>query len=330
MAIYHLSSKPISRSTGRSAVSAVAYRAGCALHDERQWISFDYAKRHGVEHSEVIAPDRQPVDRQQLWNAAEQIEKRKDARTAREYELALPAELNLEKNIALVRDFAVMLCDQQKIAVDVAIHAPSRAGDQRNTHAHLVCTTREISRTGGGEIVLGNKVSLELSDRARKEKGLNGGSKDELERVRAQWAALTNRHLAQAGETARIDHRSYKDRGIDMIPARHLCVAATAMQRQGLESERAEMHAEVRADLEKQLKKARELYRGLDNTPHKDLAEQWATGAVDAADPGRRRLAAEGLRRIQIDQENARHESQKRAEKLRQSRNQERQKGRSH
>src|SRR3546814_3411604 len=35
MAIYHLAVKSVSRSTGRSAVAAVAYRAGVALENER-------------------------------------------------------------------------------------------------------------------------------------------------------------------------------------------------------------------------------------------------------------------------------------------------------
>ena len=248
MAIYHMSSKPISRSKGRSAVAAVAYRAGCQLKDELHGLTHNYSKRHGVEYTGIIAPDRQPVDRQQLWNAAESRENRKNARTAREYEVALPAELNKEQHIALVKDFAAMLCDRNKIVVDFAIHAPDKEGDKRNHHAHLICTTREASRSEGGAIILGQKTSIELSNKKRKEIGIESETKDELKQIRAQWASLANKHLGQAGQTARIDHRSYKERGIDLPPTKHMGLAATAMERQGKKSERAELHAEQQAE----------------------------------------------------------------------------------
>ena len=248
MAIYHMSSKPISRSKGRSAVAAVAYRAGCQLKDELHGLTHNYSKRHGVEYTGIIAPDRQPVNRQQLWNAAESRENRKNARTAREYEVALPAELNKEQHIALVKDFAAMLCDRHKIVVDFAIHAPDKEGDKRNHHAHLICTTREASRSEGGAIILGQKTSIELSNKKRKEIGIESETKDELKQIRAQWASLANKHLGQAGQTARIDHRSYKERGIDLPPTKHMGLAATAMERQGKKSERAELHAEQQAE----------------------------------------------------------------------------------
>jgi hypothetical protein len=82
-------------------------------------------------------------DRHQLWNAAEA---RKDARVAREYELALPHELTQEQRVGLARAFAQELADRLQCAVDVAIHKPHRHGDQRNHHAHLYATTRQFIR----------------------------------------------------------------------------------------------------------------------------------------------------------------------------------------
>ena len=94
MAIYHCSTKPLARSSGRSAVAAIAYRAGVCLRDERQGIEHDYTRRHGVVHTELVLPEGAGEwSRAGLWNAAEQVEKRKDARTAREWEVALPDEL---------------------------------------------------------------------------------------------------------------------------------------------------------------------------------------------------------------------------------------------
>src|SRR3546814_3712600 len=96
MAIYHLAVKSVSRSTGRSAVAAVAYRAGVALENGRDGLVHDYTRRSGVEDAFIVVPEgaEWAQDRSALWNAAEAAEKRKDAKVAREYELGLPAELD--------------------------------------------------------------------------------------------------------------------------------------------------------------------------------------------------------------------------------------------
>src|ERR1700739_129022 len=94
MAIYHLAMKPISRSGGRSAVAAAAYRASQKLTNERDGLTHDFTHRRGVEHTEIVLPEGADAewarDRSTLWNQAEAAEKRKDARVAREIEVALP------------------------------------------------------------------------------------------------------------------------------------------------------------------------------------------------------------------------------------------------
>jgi Ni/Co efflux regulator RcnB len=97
MASYHLSAKTISRSHGRSATGAAAYRSGARIDDERTGMIHDYRRRRGVEASLLIIPDNAPdwaSDRARLWNAAEQAETRKNSTVAREFEIALPAELD--------------------------------------------------------------------------------------------------------------------------------------------------------------------------------------------------------------------------------------------
>jgi hypothetical protein len=56
MAIYHLSMKPLSRGSGRSAVAAAAYRAAEVLQNERDGVVHDFSKRSGVEHAEIVLP----------------------------------------------------------------------------------------------------------------------------------------------------------------------------------------------------------------------------------------------------------------------------------
>jgi hypothetical protein len=48
MAIYHCSVKAISRSAGRSAMAAAAYRSAGRIEDERQGMIHDYTRKGGV------------------------------------------------------------------------------------------------------------------------------------------------------------------------------------------------------------------------------------------------------------------------------------------
>lgn len=257
MAIFHCQTTPIGRSAGRSAVAAAAYRAGVELVDERTGQVHDYTRKGGVVSAELVTPDGQAADRGQLWNAAEAAEKRKDARVAREWRLAIPAELRPETDPRrrellgdpggeLVRAFAGELAARYGVAVDVAIHAPDRGGDQRNWHAHLLVTTRQVSRDAAGALALGDKASIELSDSKRRSLGL-GAAADEIESVRELWASMANRALEQAGHAARIDHRSLEAQGIDREPTTHLGPVATEMERRGVASDRGDSNRSVAA-----------------------------------------------------------------------------------
>ncbi len=89
MAIYHLTAKIVTRARGQSAVASAAYRSAEALRDERIGQTFDYSRKQGVEHSEILFPPNAPAwvkDRERLWNEVERAERRKDAQVAREIE----------------------------------------------------------------------------------------------------------------------------------------------------------------------------------------------------------------------------------------------------
>jgi hypothetical protein len=203
MAIYHCSTKPLARSSGRSSVAAAAYRAGDCLTDERQGLEHDYTRRSGVLHSELVLPaGAGEWTRAELWNSAELAEKRKDGRTAREWEVALPAELGQNERRELAVRFAGELAGKYGCAVDVALHAPDREGDQRNFHAHLLATTRKVSSGAFAE-----KCDIELSDSNRLSRGL-APARIEIESVRQMWAEQVNRQLQEARSTERVDHRS--------------------------------------------------------------------------------------------------------------------------
>lgn len=219
MAIFHLSVKPISRSAGRSSTAAAAYRSGDRVVDERTGEIHDYTRKGGVLESDIVLPagsDWMPT-RSELWSAAELAEKRKDACVAREHEIALPAELTAEQRSALVRTYAQDLAQRHRCAVDFAIHEPNKEGDERNFHAHVLCTTRKVEGQG-----LGAKCDREKAGRDRKA---------DLTRERESWEFYGNHALSRAGIAERIDHRSLKDRGIDREPGQHLGPAAINYER---------------------------------------------------------------------------------------------------
>jgi len=234
MATYHLSVKTISRSQGRSATAAAAYRTGARIADERTGVLHDYQRRTGVEVAVLVLPDTAPdwaSDRAHLWNAAERAETRKNSTVAREFEIALPAELDAEERQRLAVDFARELVLRHGCAADVAIHRPGRAGDSRNHHAHILLTTRRLTAAGFGA------KTRELDD-------LKSG---EIGRWRERFAEVQNARLREAGVEARVDHRSLEAQGNDREATIHLGPTATALERRGVPTRRGESNRAVQA-----------------------------------------------------------------------------------
>lgn len=77
---------------------------------------------------------------------------------------------------------------------------------------------------------------------------LRWNSEEQLLQWRESWAAAANLALEQAGHEERIDHRSNAARGIDEIPTIHEGVAARAMERKGITSDRCELNRQIKAD----------------------------------------------------------------------------------
>lgn len=231
MAIYHCSMKPVSRGGGRSAVAAIAYRTASRIMNEREGLVHDFTRKTGVVHCEIVLPEgsdaKWALDRSVLWNAVEFAEKRKDARLAREFEIALPHELNADQRLALVRAFARDLADRHGAAVDFAIHAPGGESDIRNIHAHVMMTTRTVGPNG-----LGEKTLIERENKWLLNHDLPT-SQMQLREIRQAWETHANRALMQAGHEIRIDHRSHLERGLEIEPTEHMGVHASEIDRRG-------------------------------------------------------------------------------------------------
>lgn len=281
MAIYHFSAKMISRSTGRSAVAAAAYRTAERIEDHRQGLEHDYSNRSGVLHTEILAPDGTPEalrDRATLWNAVEQVERRKDAQLAREVTVALPHELTDAQRTSLVRSFVQSAFVDRGMIADVALHAPGREGDERNHHAHIMLTTRSIGADG-----------FEGKDRS-------WNSKELLEEWRESWADHANAYLREIEVGREIDHRSLEaqreekldlkeqalERGdtktaheleidaveLDRDPLPDIGWKAWGMERRGIQTTAGDLWREARGRLEQ----VREVVSGL----RESLAETYA------------------------------------------------------
>jgi hypothetical protein len=219
MAIYHCSAKMISRSAGRSAPGAAAYRAGVAITDERTGQVHDYTRREGVHHTEILAPTDAPAwahDRARLWNAVERVEKRKDAQLCREVEVALPSELTPEQMRDLVTGYARTEFVERGMVADVAFH---HVGSQ-NPHAHILLILRDIGPEGFGP------------------KHRDWNRKELLEGWREAWEQHANLALERAGHEVRIDHRSLEAQGLERVPQIHLGLKVVEMEARGLRTER--------------------------------------------------------------------------------------------
>jgi hypothetical protein len=83
---------------------------------------------------------------------------------------------------------------------------------------------------------------------------------------RKAWANANNAMLERKGLDIRIDHRTYKEQGIDRLPFIHMGHAATALERKGIETERGNYNREIQLrndvkDLRATLMRANETVR---------------------------------------------------------------------
>lgn len=252
MAIFHFSTKVFSRSptvknpAGQSAVAAAAYRAGARYTDERTEKVHDYTRKSAVDETFLVCPHDTFSEPAEMWNAAEAAEKRKNSTVAREYEIALPAELPRESQQHLAREIAEHISKKYGVGIQASLH---KLGTE-NPHVHILSTTREITPEG-----LGKKTRV-LDDRKT--------GAEEIKKLREHWSAICNRELERHNKPARIDHRSNKDRKIEALPTVHEGPSATGLAKRGRYSERRRENAR-RKEVNKLLKIAQREVLAADN-----------------------------------------------------------------
>lgn len=246
MAIYHFSAQIISRSNGSSSVGSSAYRSGEKIENERTGEVHDYTRKTGIEYTEIIAPPNAPEwasNRAKLWNEVEKIEKSKNSQLAREINIALPKELSLEKQIELTREFVKDTFVDKGMVADISIHDTQKG----NPHAHIMLTMRPFENGEWGakskkEYILDKQGNKQYDKKSRTYKcktvkTTDWDNKEKIEEWREQWANHTNKALERLGIKDRVDHRSYKDQGVNKVATKHEGQIVRAMERRGQETD---------------------------------------------------------------------------------------------
>lgn len=226
------------RSRGHSAVAGAAYRMGLSLLDARTGTCHTYARRRRggeIIAAFTIAPDGAPswaTDPAECWNRAEAAERRKDAQVARDYRIPVPLGLDDQAAAAMARDMAEHIAARFAVPVSVGVHRDNsrdalgamKPAEKRGFHAHLYFPTRRLD---------GDHYGAKLSELSNKTT-----SAPLVDTLNQRWAELANTYTARAGLVADYDHRAHARAGDSDEPTPTLGVAACAMERRGIETDK--------------------------------------------------------------------------------------------
>lgn len=276
MGLYVMKCRPLQRSKGHSATGLGAYmldRNGVDPYDGKE--HKQNGRHDDGEHEKLVAFTVSPCDDPFTENplaafqSIDAFERRKDATLGKEYEVALQHSLTPEQNIEAVKSY----CEQQA-AAEGRYCVASLHFKHGNWHAHIWESDRPFSLENGEP-----KWGKKTANNEQANKAL-------LQKRREGWAAAVNRQFELAGLDERIDHRSYKDRGLEWerevpegknpsgdVQERNAVVRNARQQRS------AKLAAEAQHEAAQAMKKAQEL----DN----EIAELILTDYIPPAQPAR-------------------------------------------
>ncbi|WP_020560601.1 MobA/MobL family protein [Thiofilum flexile] len=184
---------------------------------------YTYCQKQGerLEHTEVgNMPAWAQHDPLQFWQVADQFE-RANGSTYREYEIALPRELNQSQRLNLVHDFVKQELGHQ-FTYQFAIHNPKAADGQEQPHCHLMFCERELDGITRDPEQFFKRYNAKHPERGGAKKTNTGKDyatrQQDIKDLRKRWEVLCNAHLEQVGSKSRIDMRSYRDRGSEQEP----------------------------------------------------------------------------------------------------------------
>ena len=248
----------ISRSAGRSAVAAAAYRACVKLIDQTTGLIHDYTKKKGHVETILIGAD----DISELWNKAELAETRKNSTVARELMLPLPDQWTDNERRECVRDIAQHLRDTYGVAVSGSIHAPNR--HDRNNHVHMMFTTRTVDELGN----FGKKTRI-----------LDDMKTGEVSKLREAICKIVNSHAEKLDSDFYVYAGKFSDIDKNHIPTKHIPITAGKEYRAAITAQNTQVKIHL-ANVATHEKKAELLKAELSNASILETAE--STPAPDA------------------------------------------------
>lgn len=279
----HYSISVVSRGSGQSVMAAASYCLGQKLYSDHdgEW-KYPHSSPQRVCYTEVMLPPNAPAeyaDRQTLWNAVDEAEKRADAQTARRFVITLPKELTYEQNISLIRAY----CQEQFVSKGMICDLYYHDEHDGNPHVHLLLTMRAMDEQG--RWLPKTKTTYVLDENGERIRGKNGRwLRDRQNTVdwsnpkngeiwRHEWEVAQNKALEAAGRPERIDMRSYERQGItDLEPQIHLGSEAAALESKGIPTTRGERNREIKrvnaliASLQKTIAALSEWLQGIKET----------------------------------------------------------------
>lgn len=192
-----------------------------------------------------------------FWEDADHNE-RSNGSTYREHELALPRELSTDQRRELVEDWIKQELGTS-YAYQYAIHNPTAADGKEQPHAHLMFSERKLDGIDRDPEQFFKRYNAKNPEKGGAKKDNTGKDrktrKEELKAQRVRWGEKVNTHLSRAGESARVDMRSYKDQGLDIQPEPKM---SPAEWRNPVKRAEVLEHREAKAEL---AKAQRDLYR---------------------------------------------------------------------
>ena len=276
--------KNLSTRAGICGRSAKANAGHCAVEQssyiEREKMYCEYNGQtyypkysEDLVHAEVLLPENAPQeykDPSVLWNSVENSEKASDAQLARTYKVELPNEWTYELATEVMRDYVQRNFVDRGMCAQFAIHdSENKQTGQRNLHCHIMLTMRSIDEQGrwmpkqkkvycrdeNGERIpqIEPKTGQQKVDKQNRKQWKcttidtnDWNSKENARAWRKDLADTINTVNARIGNTENFwEYRSFKERGLDIIPQIHLGEKASALERAGIHTARGDINRDI-------------------------------------------------------------------------------------
>ncbi|PFW72124.1 hypothetical protein COL23_25580 [Priestia aryabhattai] len=204
--IYHLQINVYGRGKTHNFWQKLGYRDGGTYLDEKTGQTFNYAykKEKDEIESELLTPEHAAPELKNRQTYYEELNKKEHAKKAqyfREFEFSLFNDLDKDENKEIARRFGQKLVDKYGMCVDLNFHKL----DSENPHCHALASFRELKEDG----TFGNK-------------NREWNKKQVLKEIRKEYADIANEFFKEKNKEMFISEKSYKERGIDKLPQKHL------------------------------------------------------------------------------------------------------------